>query len=163
MVACYLGLIIASAGLAIAVWPAWLGSIMLSCFALALITFLPGRQPLPRGTRSLERIHNPELDRAVNIACEATGARPPDFVAMTIVPGVFPIRMGFGIWPRVGVAIGFPVWDAAPPEGPHIASLNNKHQLLKLGVSVHFLPFFQLSAPLVSRSFLTEEEGTHFF
>jgi hypothetical protein len=116
MVACYLGLIIAAAGLAIAVWPAWLGSIMLACFALALITFLPGRQPLPRGTRSLERIHNPELDRAVNIACEATGARPPDFVAMTIVPGVFPIRMGFGIWPRVGVAIGFPVWDAAPPE-----------------------------------------------
>jgi hypothetical protein len=27
------------------------------------------------------------------------------------------------------------------PEGPHIASLNNKHRPLKLGVSVHFLSF----------------------
>jgi hypothetical protein len=115
LVACYLGTILACLALAVVVWPGWIASIVFLVFAACLMTLLPGRQSLSRDAKSVDRGQHPSLVRAVDMVCKATGARRPDFVVLTILPVVSPVRSGFGIWPRTGVAIGYPIWDAATP------------------------------------------------
>lgn len=109
----YLGLVAALVAVAAVVWPSWAASIVLVILALTLATFLPKTARLPPGVVRLQREECAHLYRALEDLCALAGVRRPAFLAFSLRPTVEVLDVGFGCWPRKGIAVGFPVWDSA--------------------------------------------------